>query len=144
MRTVSACACARVQSRLNAAAAAAEVFSSVLREVGTVSSLALYLFVFFVTKYLNNTPESQHARCLGGRGKAELEPARRQRNCFSIYRRRCSGAGSSPTWFNPKSIHPSSRSSRIHSVRYERRRLPAQLGALYIVIATSIHASIVL
>ena len=59
---VSACACARVQSRLNAAAAAAEFFSSVLRDVGIVSSLTLNLFVFFVTKYLNNMPESQHAR----------------------------------------------------------------------------------
>src|SRR6478736_4420240 len=38
MRTVSACAWARVQSRLNAAAAAAEFLSSVLREVGIVSS----------------------------------------------------------------------------------------------------------
>src|SRR5216683_757882 len=38
MRTVSACALARVQSRLNTAAAAAEVLSSVLREVGIVSS----------------------------------------------------------------------------------------------------------
>src|SRR4029077_14204027 len=38
MRTVSACACARVQSRLSAAAAAAEFLSSVLREVVILSS----------------------------------------------------------------------------------------------------------
>jgi hypothetical protein len=38
MRTVSACACARVQSKVSAAAAAAEFFSSVLREVGMVFS----------------------------------------------------------------------------------------------------------
>src|SRR5450432_1778331 len=38
MRTVSACACARVQSRLNTAAAAAEFLSSLLREVDIVSS----------------------------------------------------------------------------------------------------------
>src|SRR6266568_1791378 len=38
MRNVSACALARVQSRLNAAAAAAEFLSSVLREVGIVFS----------------------------------------------------------------------------------------------------------
>src|SRR4029078_2178439 len=38
MRTVSACACARVQSKLNAAAAAAEFLSSVLREVVILSS----------------------------------------------------------------------------------------------------------
>src|SRR5262245_54963277 len=45
MRTVSACACARVQSKLNAAAAAADVFSSVLREVGIVSLPLHYYFV---------------------------------------------------------------------------------------------------
>src|SRR5712671_8205065 len=38
MRTVSACALARVQSRLNTAAEAAEFLSSVLREVAIVSS----------------------------------------------------------------------------------------------------------
>src|ERR1700676_2042827 len=38
MRTVSASARARVQSRLNTAAAAAEFLSSLLREVGIVSS----------------------------------------------------------------------------------------------------------
>ncbi len=51
MRSVSASARARVQSRLNTVAAAAEFLSSVLREVGIVSSplnrrfgLAIVLF----------------------------------------------------------------------------------------------------
>src|SRR6185295_1123554 len=65
MRTVSACACARVQSRLKAAAAAAEVFSSVLREVGIASSpepsFSDWLLLSWV-KYFDNTPESQHRR----------------------------------------------------------------------------------
>src|SRR5215468_10653702 len=39
MRMVSPCACARVQSRLTTAAAAAVPFSSDLREVGMTSSL---------------------------------------------------------------------------------------------------------
>src|SRR5947207_8637313 len=67
MRTVSACACARVQSRLNAAAAAAEVFSSVLREVGIVSSPLNYdRFFQFSVKYLENTERSQPAPALDG------------------------------------------------------------------------------
>src|SRR3979409_2221128 len=47
IRTVSACAWARVQSRLNTAAAAAEVFSSVLREVGMVILPSLPCLVLF-------------------------------------------------------------------------------------------------
>src|SRR6186713_3158897 len=62
IRTVSAWACARVQSRLNAAAAAAEVFSSVLREVGIVSSQALHRFLFIMAEYFDNALESQHIR----------------------------------------------------------------------------------
>src|SRR6202035_3985691 len=52
MRTVSACACARVQSRLSTAAVAAAFFSSVRREVGmaflpeTVSSFLRRSFFF--------------------------------------------------------------------------------------------------
>src|SRR6185436_2307196 len=69
MRTVSAWACARVQSRLNAAAAAAEVFSSVLREVGIVSLPLNYYcrrdrFFQFSAKYLENTAGSQPARAM--------------------------------------------------------------------------------
>src|SRR4051794_19506162 len=46
MRKFSACAWARVQSRLSAAAAAAELFSSCLREVGILSSLKNRLMIW--------------------------------------------------------------------------------------------------
>src|SRR5262249_34854268 len=64
MRTVSACACARVQSRLNTAVAAAEPFSSGLREVGIAllrgGSSFHYRFSICLAKYLEDTSESQH------------------------------------------------------------------------------------
>src|SRR5947207_14559949 len=69
MRTVSACACARVQSRLSTAAVAAEFFNSVLREVGMAFLPRLnrrFATGFFccLAKYLEDASESQHAaRC---------------------------------------------------------------------------------
>jgi hypothetical protein len=55
IRTVSPSACARVQSRLATAAAAAAPFSSVLREVGMAFlpgfAVVLRLFLFYLTKY---------------------------------------------------------------------------------------------
>src|SRR5437868_5972455 len=54
MRKFSACAWALVQSRLSAAAAAAELFSSCLREVGILSSLKNRFMIwscYFFSKY---------------------------------------------------------------------------------------------
>src|SRR5262245_59935215 len=72
MRTVSACAWARVQSRLSAAVAAAELLSSVRREIGIGSS---HRRLFFAGKYSKEARESQHgamarglAKGLGGTG----------------------------------------------------------------------------
>src|SRR6267142_3477799 len=66
MRTVSACAWARVQSRLNAAAAAAEFLSSVLREVGIVSSPnCCFRLAFLAVSILGPDQKSdQHFRAL--------------------------------------------------------------------------------
>src|SRR3979409_1413181 len=67
MRRVSACARARVQSRLSTAAAPAALFSNVLREVGIaflpgqVSSFLRLSLFFRLAKYLKDAPESQHA-----------------------------------------------------------------------------------
>src|SRR5262245_42717992 len=73
MRTVSACACARVQSRLSAAVAAAELLSSVRREIGIGSS---HRCLFLCGKYSKEARESQHgvsAHLLAkGLGEAEL------------------------------------------------------------------------
>src|SRR5579875_3214242 len=69
MRTVSPCARASRQSRLRAAAAAAEFFSSVLREVFMASSpdepLERSLCFFGIGKYLDNAPECQRATHAG-------------------------------------------------------------------------------
>jgi hypothetical protein len=48
MRTVSPCACARVQSRLIIAAVAAVSFSSVLRETGMALSSKTDIVVFAI------------------------------------------------------------------------------------------------
>src|SRR6478735_4721012 len=53
MRKFSACAWARVQSRLSAAAAAAELFSNCLREVGILSSLKTRLLIGLVIFFTN-------------------------------------------------------------------------------------------
>src|SRR6476469_1223674 len=70
MRKFSACAWARVQSRLSAAAAAAVLFSSCLREVGILSSLKTRLLiglVIFLRIMGSGTMESQHGeRSIGG------------------------------------------------------------------------------
>src|SRR5260370_23913227 len=66
MRTISAAARARVQSRLSTAAAAAGFFSSALREVGiaflpeTYRRFCAFLFLL-LAKYLKDASESQHA-----------------------------------------------------------------------------------
>src|SRR5689334_3348001 len=67
MRTVSACACARVQSRLSAAVAAAELLSSVRREIGMKILPSLYCFA---GKYSKEAVESQHgaAACVLAKG----------------------------------------------------------------------------
>src|SRR5258706_13742570 len=67
MRTVSASARARVQSRLSTAAAAAAFLSSALREVGiaflpeTASSFLRLSYFSYLVKYLKDASESQHA-----------------------------------------------------------------------------------
>src|SRR6185295_5596159 len=58
MRTVSACAWARVQSRLRAAVAAAELLSSVRREIGIKSSHRCV--VLLPGSILEDAGQSQH------------------------------------------------------------------------------------
>src|SRR5690349_17335802 len=68
MRNVSACAWALGQSRLSAAAAAAELFSSCLREVGILSSLKTRLLiglVIFLRSMGNREAESQQGESRG-------------------------------------------------------------------------------
>src|SRR5579871_118560 len=97
-RTVSASAVARLQSRLKTAAAAAEPFSSVLREAGIVSLPWTLLsparfFLLLGSEYLKNMVESQCVESLHDR-RADIFcgwiPVYSER--LSIFRRRGGGA----------------------------------------------------